>query len=441
MNTRAIIALARNDLRLYLTDRRAMVIGVLVPVLLAAFFGYVFTAAGSGSREAGKVAIVVVDEDQSTVSRAIAADLAADSMLDVLPLAREQGADQVRRGKRHVAAIFPPGFGEKSVSALFSGRDRPTVELLVDPSQAISGRLVQGLLMQYSMQEISREAFAGAMGRSAADGYLARLEQQPDTPNRRELKNLLDSVKRLNALQDAANAAPADTGAANAPAGGAGFQLRVPYELSSTSMQARANVPYNGFAHAFAGMTVQFILFAGIDAGILLLLLRQRGIWQRIRSAPVGKAEFILGRVLATALISAFQLAMIYVAAIAIFGVRISGSVPGFLLVALVFCLLNAAFGLMLATLGRSAGATRGIAIMVMLLLVMAGGAWVPSFIFPQWLQQASLATPTRWAVDGFDAMTWRGMPFADSLLPAAVLAGFAVLCFVVAVWRFRWEE
>jgi ABC-2 type transport system permease protein len=206
-------------------------------------------------------------------------------------------------------------------------------------------------------------------------------------------------------------------------------------------MQARKDIPYNSFAHSFAGMTVQFILFAGIDAGILLLLLRQRCIWQRIRSAPVSKAEFILARVLATALISAFQLAVIYVAAISLFGVRIFGSVPGFLLVALMFCLLNAAFGLMLATLSRSAGATRGIAIMVMLLLVMVGGAWVPSFIFPPWLQQASLATPTRWAVDGFDAMTWRGLPFGDALLPAAVLAGFALMCFAVALWRFRWEE
>lgn len=438
MNTQAILALARNDLRLYLTDRRAVVIGVLVPIMLAAFFGYIFASTGGGgSREPGKVPIAVVDEDQSTVSRAIAADLATDKMLDVLPLTREQASDYVKKGRRHAAAIFPQGFGEQSVAALFSGQDKPRIELLVDPSQAISGRLVEGLLAQYAMKDISREAFAGMMGRKAADGFLADIEQQPSTPDRDELKKLLGSVKRLNELQEQANSASPGGAATN----GGGFQLGIPYDVSATSMQARKDIPYNSFAHSFAGMTVQFILFAGIDAGILLLLLRQRGIWQRIRSAPVGKAEFILARVLATASISAFQLAVIYVAAISIFGVRISGSVPGFLLVALMFCLLNAAFGLMLATLGRSAGATRGIAIMVMLLLVMVGGAWVPSFIFPPWLQQASLATPTRWAVDGLDATTWRGLPFGDALLPAAVLAGFALLCFAVALWRFRWEE
>ena len=179
-------------------------------------------------------------------------------------------------------------------------------------------------------------------------------------------------------------------------------------------MTARADIPYNSFAHSFAGMTVQFILFAGIDAGIVLLLLRQGGIWQRIRSAPVGKADFILARVLATALISAIPAGRDLLALpLAFFGVRVSGSVPGFALVARGF--LPAQCGV--RPHARHAGsqrprATRGIAIMVMLLLVMAGGAWVPSFLFPQWLQQISLATPTRWAVDGFDAATWRGPAF-----------------------------
>ena len=65
---------------------------------------------------------------------------------------------------------------------------------------------------------------------------------------------------------------------------------------------------------------------------------------------------------MSTALVSIFQLAVIYLVAMLVFKVRIEGSVPGFVFVAGAFCLLNAAFGLMLATLGRSAPATRGIA-------------------------------------------------------------------------------
>jgi ABC-2 type transport system permease protein len=95
----------------------------------------------------------------------------------------------------------------------------------------------------------------------------------------------------------------------------------------------------------------------------------------------------------------------------------------------------------MLASIGRSAAATRGIAMLVTLLLVMIGGAWVPSFVFPRWLQQASLASPTRWAVDGLDAMSWRGQGLHAAVAPIAVLGGTAFLCLALAIWRFRWDE
>jgi ABC-2 type transport system permease protein len=188
-------------------------------------------------------------------------------------------------------------------------------------------------------------------------------------------------------------------------------------------------------------MTVQFILFAGIDAGIVLLLTRQRGIWQRLRSAPLRRSEFMLARALATTLLGLFQFALIYLAALLVFKVRIAGSWPGFIGVGIAFCLLNATFGLMLATLGRSAPTTRGFALMAALLLVMVGGAWVPAFVFPRWLQNVSLYAPTRWAIDGLDGATWRGLPFSSAVLPIIVLVGSAAVCLAVAIWRFSWDE
>jgi ABC-2 type transport system permease protein len=78
---------------------------------------------------------------------------------------------------------------------------------------------------------------------------------------------------------------------------------------------------------------------------------------------------------------------------------------------------------------------------LAVLMMVMLGGAWVPTFIFPAWLQQFTLLVPVRWAVDGLDAMTWRGIGVAGALAPAAVLLGFAALFATIAAMRFRWEE
>jgi ABC-2 type transport system permease protein len=439
MNTTAIRALIRNDIRLYFSDRRSVIVGVLVPILIAAFFGYIFGGTGR-SEDQGKIPIAIVDEDQSRVSRAITADLATDALLQVSALDRAAAREQVKSGKQNAAAIFPHGFGEQTTRSLFSGSNKPRVEILVDPSQNTGARVIEGLLAQYSMQEISKEAFTGAYGRKAIDSYLEQLDKLEQTPLRADLRTLLSAARKLNDQSDS-GAEPASTGAGASGGEQRNFSLSIPYTVASTPVTARDNTPYNSYAHSFAGMAVQFILFAGIDAGVLLLLTRQRGIWQRLRSAPLSRSEFMLARALATTLIGLFQITLIYLAASLVFKVRIEGSWPGFIAVCISFCLLNATFGLMLATLGRSASSTRGLATMATLLLVMIGGAWVPAFVFPRWLQNASRYLPTRWAVDGLDGATWRGLPFDAAVRPTLVLIGSAAICLLVAIWRFRWEE
>jgi ABC-2 type transport system permease protein len=128
-------------------------------------------------------------------------------------------------------------------------------------------------------------------------------------------------------------------------------------------------------------------------------------------------------------------------AGILFFGVRIEGSVVGFVALILAFAILTAAFGLLIAALGKTPEATRGLAIFVTLVMVMLGGAWVPAFIFPAWLQTVSLVTPTRWAVDGFDAMTWRGLGIDAAVVPVLVMLGFALIFAFVAILRFDWDE
>ncbi len=59
----------------------------------------------------------------------------------------------------------------------------------------------------------------------------------------------------------------------------------------------------------------------------------------------------------------------------------------------------------------------------------------------PSAASRASLAVPTRWAVDGLDAVTRRGLGLDAALLPTLVLFVFAAAFTALAVWRFEWEE
>ena len=188
-------------------------------------------------------------------------------------------------------------------------------------------------------------------------------------------------------------------------------------------------------------MGVQFILFMGIEVGVGVLLVRRLGLWKRLRAAPLSRRLLLGSHIASGAIIALVLLAIIYAAAIGIFDVRIDGSVVGFVGIAIAFALLTSSFGLLIAAIGKTPEATRGLAIFATLVMVMLGGAWVPSFVFPPWLQTASLVVPTRWAVDGLDAMTWRGLGFDAAIAPIAVLLAFSALFAAIAIWRFDWEE
>jgi ABC-2 type transport system permease protein len=374
----AFKALVRKDIALFLRDRRALVVSVLTPIVVAAFFGFLFGGTGSGGNPISRMSVGITDLDDTALTKAVMESLAQDESLAMQVLPEDQARQLVKSGKLRAAIVFPAGFETAATGALVGLGQMPDVKLFYDPSQSMVRPMVAGLLTQHVMQRISRPNFIGG--------------SKP-----------------------------------------------VPFNLVNTAVTTGPR--YNSYAHSFAGMSIQFILFMGIDAGVTLLLMRQEGMWRRLRAAPLSRAVLLGSRVAGTTLISMMILAVVYLAAGLFFGVRIAGSVPGFVMVAIAFSLLAATTGLMISALGRSVGATRGVAMFSVLILVMLGGAWVPSFLFPEWLQHVTEFVPTRWAVDGLDAMTWRGLPLQSAYAPTAILVGWSALFAAIAVWRFNWED
>jgi ABC-2 type transport system permease protein len=374
----AFRALVRKDIAIFLRDRRALVVSVLTPIVVAAFFGFLFGGTGAGGNTISRMKVGVTDLDHSALTKAVLESLIQDASLDIQELPEDQALQLVRSGKLRAAIVFPKDFESAATGALVGTGTMPDVKLLYDPSQTMIRPMVAGLLSQHVMQRLSRPNFVGT-------------------------------------------ARP------------------IPFNVDNVAVTTGPR--YNSYAHSFAGMSIQFILFMGIDAGIALLLMRQDGMWRRLRAAPLSRAVLLGSRVTGTALIAIAILAVVYLVARVAFDVRIAGSVPGFAMVAAAFALLAATTGLMIASLGRSVGATRGVAMFSVLILVMLGGAWVPAFVFPEWLQRVTEFVPTRWAVDGLDAMTWRGLPLQAAFAPTAILVGWSALFALIAVWRFNWED
>ena len=426
----AFVALVRKDLQLFFSDRRAVILTFALPIAIASFFGSLFGGNNDNTSEPAKIPIAIVDRDGSLISKGIVEGIQADKTLATSTPSLDQARSVVQKGDVAVAVIVPPGFGDAAGRAFLAQGAKPEVELLFDPSRSAELAMVRGILTGHVMEAVGKEVFNGAQGRAIVDETLRSLESASMPAATREtLRNLLQAVQRLNQQSDA-------TG------GTVGGGLTVPYGVKTSAIVAGGvNAHYNGYAHSFAGMGIQFLLFAAIELGMGILLERELGIWKRFRSAPLSRFTLLAARGTSGTIITLLTLVVSFAFAMIVFGVKIHGSVLGFAAIAIACSLMAATFGLLVAALGKTAAATRRVASFAVLIMVMLGGAWVPSFIFPAWMQRLTVVIPARWAVDGLDAMTWRGLGLDAAIMPTLVLLGFAVLFAALTVARFRWEE
>jgi ABC-2 type transport system permease protein len=426
-----LLAMVRKDLQLFFSDRRSVIVSFVVPIAIASFFGSIFSGP-SNSNEPARISIAVVDQDGSAISKAILSGAQGDRNLKVATPSEDEARSLVRNGKTSVAVVIPKGFGEAAGSAFFGDGEKPALGFLYDPSRNVELAMVRGVLTQHVMEAVSREMFGGDQGKRLVEKTLPQIESSTSMPadQKRLLIEMLGSVQKFYARPEGGNPD------ANRPRG-----ITMPYTVNEEAMTAGSNVAYNGYAHSFAGMAIQFLLFAMANIGVEMLLERQRGLWSRLRSAPVSKVTLLLGKAVSGALIALMILLVSFGFAMIVFKVRIHGSVLGFLGISIACAVMASTFGLLVAALGNSPATARGVTTLAVLMMVMLGGAWVPTFIFPAWLQQFTLVVPVRWAVDGLDAMTWRGIGLGGALVPVAVLLAFAAAFWTIAASRFRWSE
>src|SRR5262249_5014487 len=139
------LALVRKDLKLFFTDRKAVFVGLLVPIICGSFFGYLF-GGRKGSVETSKVPVLVIDQDESEISHALVKQLTAEKNLEVRPSTPVAAREAVHKGKAIAAIVIPKDFGRDAGRALFQATTKPTLGLLYDPSHDVELGMVKGIL-------------------------------------------------------------------------------------------------------------------------------------------------------------------------------------------------------------------------------------------------------------------------------------------------------
>jgi ABC-2 type transport system permease protein len=365
--------LARKDLKLFLADRRGVLLCFGIPILLASVFGTIFHRPEGNDPRPN---VLLVAESDGPFTHAVIAGLTASPHLAARPVSE---AEAMRRfaDDRAIVLVFSAAFETTPRRLMTPDPSSSAVRLLHHPSQEMDSRWVEGVLTEVALREAARSLLA-PLGRSISESRPFTLEREAR------------------------------------PAGGA--------------------LSVHAYDHSFCGMTLQYLLFWGMDSGLLLLRERRQGIWRRLRAAPVTGATLLAGKALATVLVALAQVVVTFGFGAIVFGVRLNGSPLGFVAMALAMAALASTTGLLVAALGGSETRARSIAILVILVLSLLGGLWMPSFLLPGWAQQLALTLPTTWAARGLEGVIWQGMQLREALECAATVTAFA-LAFLAAAW------
>jgi ABC-2 type transport system permease protein len=407
-----IIDLALKDLLQIVRDWKAAFFLLLMPIGFTLLFGFIFSEQSTDIPEDQRLPVALVDQDRALVGQPLFELLALSDTVQPIYPESDQSLDdlksQVEEGDLAAVIIIPAEYS----AALESGNS-PPLDVIIDTDTGA------GTTAQWAIQStVSRlyNAFSAA---------------QFSTQARSEIKPFVEDV----ALETyfAASLDEAVTAWGNPP-----VTLTTGYTGQDASEEAGTG---NAFTHSSPGMMVQFAIAGLIGAAEVLVLERKNGSLRRLLTTPIRRYEILVGHYLAMVVMIFTQFATLIVFAQVFLDVPYFSAPLATILVALSTAAFAAAMGLLISTLAKTAEQVVVFSLVPMFILSGLGGAWVPLEFTGEAFQKIAYLTPLAWSTTAFKNIIERGQGLESVLMPVAIISGFAVVAFGLAVWRFKFEE
>lgn len=447
MNTiRCSWLLAKKDLRCYFRDRRALVVGFLVPIALVTVLGWVMSSMSGGPGAMPKPTLYVVDEAESESSQAFVERLRQSNSLSVLPkvdakpLTRQEAEQKVADGDASHALVIPARFDINKNSS-----DADSLILYRDPGRAMEQQLIQLGLFQASMslsdgtfwwqgvrkslqetgltdEEISKiQIPAETMSQLIEDSLQARAKLEKKEPE--------SSVQASSTSEDSGQQSENQDGS-NEFMGMFDFMTNsIPIDEKKIEPPSRPRRVTYQAAQSVAGMTVMSILFALTGCASVLLAEREKGTLRRLFAMSIPRHSILFGKMIFSIIIGMIQIAILFVYGEFMFQVGMFRDPITLGVLALSWVAAATSFGMLIAASARSSAQADGLAQVVILVMAMLGGCWFPLQLMelPMMLDLISKSMMTYWAMSGFQGMLWNQLDLSSSKIQIAL------------AWQWTW--
>ncbi|MBU1022641.1 ABC transporter permease, partial [bacterium] len=423
--------LYKKDLKHFFSDRGAVIMSFLVPMVMAIIFGFTFGGGSSDIIENLEIKIDVVDLDQTELSKSVVKAIEDDDILIPEIVSEDDAYAHVKKGKRSAALIIPAGFAEK----VKSGED-VDLKIIHDPSDQLENGVIQGKMQQiifssdigkYIMPNMVEKVLKN-QGASEESIKVARFYiENYFIP---QMKN--DSGENNDKASD--KASDQKSSGSMFSSGFADFPVKIVNEqIVGQDVSSSA-----GYVQAIVSAMVMFLLF-GVSFGAGSLLREQKtGTLKRLLTSPLTVEGILTAKLLGLMTTGLMQVYFMLIMGWLVFHLEIWAYPFQLFLMALATSLMASGLGIMLTGIAKTEEQIGSLAPLVIITLSAVGGAMVPRFIMPQILKTIGVISPVSWAMEGFHNVFWQHQGLMGMLPQFAVLIGFSIVFLIIGIVLVR---
>jgi len=390
-----IFDIAAKDLIQILRDRKTFLFLLIMPIAFTLLFGFSFGGFSKGESDT-RLPMAVINGDGGDLSLRLVSLLENSEVIVVTQDEGQTLADYEKSlsdGDLAGILIIPAGYSD----SLLTGSP-PRLTLETDTAKT-AGTIVQGEALAAANRLTSAAQTAGIVG-TISSAFTPAFEQAMATWD-------------------------------NPP-------IRIEISSAVVETEEKVSSQTSSLAQTSPGLMLQFAIAGLLTCATVIVTERKTRSLQRLLTTATHRPHILLGHYLAIFVLIFAQFLVLIAFGQLILKVdylRIPGAT---LLVALTSSLCIAALGLLIGVLAKSEEQAIAFSLIPMFVFAGLGGAWTPLEFTSATFQAIGHVTPIAWAMDGFKNITMRLLGFESVLVPSAVLAGYALLFFLLAVWRFR---
>jgi ABC-2 type transport system permease protein len=213
-----------------------------------------------------------------------------------------------------------------------------------------------------------------------------------------------------------------------------------PLPIRHVDIDDKLSVPQmNGMSARAAGFSIMFVMMMLLSVTGTLIEARKNGVWYRIVASPASKFEIAFGYLLSFFLIGWIQFGILLISTHYLFDVQWGNPLSITILVsALLFAIVG--LGLCIAGMVKTVEQQASIGNLIVVSTCMLSGVYWPLEIVPEFMQKLAEFLPQTWAMKGFTEIIASGGALIDIADNIAVLIGFGLLFLALGMKKMRFE-